>query len=1219
MPQNLTLQALTANKWARRVVWALSGLLALWGLAWLVVPPLLRHQVEKIATEQLGRNVSLGKVEFSPWSMELTVHDLAVAKADGSAPQLGIQRIYVNAELESIFRLAPVMDAITIDAPQLNLTHLGDGRYDIDDVLARLNQPATEPAGAPARFALYNIAVSGGTLDFVDKAVNKSHEVRDFKLGIPFLSNLESQRTVKTSPYLAFRLNGSEIDTTAQSTPFAQTRKTDAQIKLSQLDLKPYLGYLPAALPVRLQGAVLSADLTLAFEQGAQSQVRLSGTVAADKLRVATPTGGELLAVDRIDVALRDVRLLAQVVDLSRVEITAPRLTVARLANGQLNLLPSAVRSDDKSVQPAQERSAKNEIATKAKPSAWQVAVAEVVLKSGAASWTDEAVQPKAQASLSQLELSASGITYPFTQPTVFQGNSLLDKTTLTFAGQATDVAASATLSLNGLPLAMASPYLAQFLTPSLNGQLGADVGVQWAAAGPLQLSAKRIDLSNLALTQGKSALASVKAVNVSGVMVDLTAQTVRVDKLALAQPRTDVERNKDGRWMYEQWLKAPATGRSAQTGTATVAATTATTATWAATLGELTVAGGPISFTDKMQPKPVSFEVSAIQLRAQQLVLGGTQTSPISLSLRLGSGQAEAGKLDLKGQLTAQPLSAQLSIDAQRLPVHAFEPYFADALNVELLRADTSFKGQMQFATAPAGTTVRVTGDTNVEDLRANSVAGSAAAADVKTGDELLAWKALSLRGFDLQMAPTTALRVNVRETVLSDFYARVVLRESGRLNLQDIVKSSADSTATPSGPEPVIAFGPISLVNGKVQFSDRFIKPNYSANLSELTGRLGAFSSVSTGTPQLADLELRGKAEGTAALEILGQLNPLAKPLALDIKGTVRNLELPPLSPYSIKYAGHGIERGKLSVDVSYVVQPNGQLDAKNKIVLNQLAFGEAIQGAPNSLPVKLAVALLADRNGVIDIDLPVSGSLNDPQFSLGSVIFKIIGNLIVKAITAPFSLLASALGGGGDELSTVAFAPGSATLSDTARQGLDKVAKALTDRPALKMTVIGTSRLEVEREAFKRARLQQLLVAEKRRAAVVAGASSGTAATTTLSVSAAEAPALLKEVYRRADMPKPRNAVGLTKDIPAPEMEALLLANIPATEQDMRDLALARGVAVRDYLGSQKLDAERLFLGAIKTGDDKSAAGAAAGASPAAKASEWSPRAELNLAAK
>lgn len=223
-----------------------------------------------------------------------------------------------------------------------------------------------------------------------------------------------------------------------------------------------------------------------------------------------------------------------------------------------------------------------------------------------------------------------------------------------------------------------------------------------------------------------------------------------------------------------------------------------------------------------------------------------------------------------------------------------------------------------------------------------------------------------------------------------------------------------------------PVLQFGPMSLVNGKVLFSDYFIKPNYSADLSELTGKLSAFSSqTSGGEPVLADLELRGRAEGSASLEVSGKLNPLAKPLALDIQAKVRDLELPPLSPYAVKYAGHGIERGKLSMDVAYKVLPSGQLTASNKLVLNQLTFGDPVANAPNSLPVKLAVALLSDSHGVIDLDLPISGSLNDPQFKLGPVIFKIIVNLIGKAITAPFSLLASALGGG-DELSSVAFAP-------------------------------------------------------------------------------------------------------------------------------------------------------------------------------------------------
>jgi hypothetical protein len=469
--------------------------------------------------------------------------------------------------------------------------------------------------------------------------------------------------------------------------------------------------------------------------------------------------------------------------------------------------------------------------------------------------------------------------------------------------------------------------------------------------------------------------------------------------------------------------------------------------------------------------------------------------------------------------------------------------------------------------------------------------------------------------------MASGSATRLQLREATLSDFYARVIVNASGRVNLQDLVKatpagapalmpasapaSAPDVASAQTAPAAVVAMGPITLVNGKVLFSDRFIRPNYSADLSELNGKLSAFSSQATdGSVQLADLELRGRAEGTASLEITGKINPLAKPLALDIEGRVRDLDLPPLTAYSIKYAGYGIERGKLSMDVKYAVQPDGQLTASNKLVLNQLSFGDKVEGAPNSLPVKLAVALLADRNGVIDINLPVSGSLNDPQFSIGAVVWKVITNLVAKALTAPFSLLAHAFGGGdGEDLSAVNFAPGSSTLASDVAQSLDKIAQALADRPVLHVTVVGTASLALERDALKRERLKALLLAEKRRRAAVGGQDAAATAVLT----DAEYPVLLKDVYRRADIAKPRNLVGLAKDLPVAEMETLLLASIPVTEDAMRALAQQRGVAVKDYLASRKVGAERLFLGAPKTVVSDSAD------------APWKPHAELSVTSR
>ncbi|EJL80559.1 hypothetical protein involved in outer membrane biogenesis [Polaromonas sp. CF318] len=1266
--------------WRRRAAWALGVLLLVWALAYAAVPSILKSQLEKIASEKLGRQVTVGAVDFKPWSLELTLRDLAIAKAGAAGappaspqevPQLAVKRIYIDAELESLLRLAPVADAVQIDEPVAFLAHKGEGRYDIDDILERLKAPADQPASDAPRFAVYNIVVSGGRLDFADQSVGKTHELRDLNLSVPFLSNLKSQREIKTSPHLAFKLNGSSFDTAAEGTPFAQTHKTDATLTLRGFDLKPYLAYWPASLPFKLQSAVLHADAKVAFEQAPATQVRISGTVTAEKVRVqaagqAPVARPDMLAFERLQVTMADVRPLEQFVKLASVELSAPALSVVRDRAGRLNLLPPAAAPAAKSEANTPDTAKPAASARAPASTPWKVQVARAAVRAGSVNWLDETLASPADIRLTGLALNATAIAMPFSAgaPLQFDGSVGLEPPTapvpplvkagakagarlaapqapaaaalLTFQGSATDQAAQLTARLASWPLGMAAKYVGQFLLPALGGQLDAELGVNWQAASGekpqvLQLSAPQIALSEVQLAQGKVSLVSVKRVDLAQVDIDLTGQSFKAAKLLLTQPRALVERGSDKRWMYERWMVNSGAARPAPP--PTDAATRASAPSWAVAISDVQLEGGAMSFSDKAGAKPVGFEVTAAKAQLGGLLLDDRLASrpqaakpmPLTASLRLATGRFEPGKVDFNGSLGLAPLQAQGRLLVDRLPVQAFEPYFADILNIELLRADASFKGRVAYRQTPGGPQAQVTGDVSLEELRANTLAPS---------EDLLAWKALNLRGFHVALEPAKATRVEVKETVLTDFFARVIVMPDGRINLQDLVKSGGPAAAgdtaaaaaapasapaappktavadakgppAPAAPQPIVSFGPISLINGKVLFSDRFVKPNYSADLSDLTGKLSAFSSVApapaggaAAAPNMADLELRGRAEGTASLEILGKLNPLAKPLALDIKGKVRDLELPPLSPYSVKYSGYGINRGKLSVDVSYLVQPDGRLTATNKVILNQLSFGEKVPGSTASLPVKLAVALLADRNGVIDIDLPISGSLNDPQFSLGPIIVKVIVNVIVKAITAPFSLLANAFGGGGEELSVVGFAPGSAELRPEAKAGLDKVAKALADRPSLQLTVVGTSSVEAEREGFKRERLDALVRAEKRRITVKEGGTTSAA----VSISPAEYPDLLKEVYKRADMPKPRNLIGLAKDLPVPEMEKLLLADIKVNDDAMRELAVQRGVAVKDYLASRELPPERLFLGAAKA------------VPPEAK---WTPRAELNLA--
>jgi Domain of Unknown Function (DUF748) len=1261
----MKLDTLFQNSIARRLLMAISAVLLLWVVTWLAVPPLLKSQAQSRLTELLGRQVTVGAVNFKPWSLELEVIDFAIAQAGvpSKPPQLAIKRFYMDLEAQSLFRLAPVVDALQVESPQLRLAHLGGGRYDVNDIMQRLNQGPAEPDAEPLHFALYNLILSQGEIILDDTLKGKVHNLRELTLKLPFLSNLDSKREVQTQPLLAFDLNGSKFDSSAQSTPFTDDRKTQAHIQIAALDLGPYLDYLPLELPLRLSSGVLHADLTVNFEQGAQTSVAVSGNLSATKVKLLTQTqqstaAADMLSFEALKVQFKDTRPLARQIRLASMELVKPDLHVVRSKSGQLNwqtlgktAKPTTPDDAKKIASSADKSRAKDTKDANAAP--WAVNVESLLLQDGLVRWADASLAKPVQIDLNQVNLSVKALKWPFEQAAPFEGSAQLDKAGLRVSGSATDTQANVSATLSDLPLRAGAAYLAQFLKPRLDGLLNAEMALTWGAAPApnqpmvLTLNFPSVTLDKLALTpspNGQTAagaktqpLASIKSLQLAKLDVDVPKQTVNLGQLRMTQPKVVLQRFADGHWMVEDWLgDAPA----AAPGHAPAKATPSEPP-WQMALADVSLTQGELTYADASTAKPVAFDVSALNLQVKQLVWSvRPKSKPASwtLAARMRHGQTEPGTLSGRGTASLSPLHVQADLTAQRLPMQAFAPYLATVAKLDLLRADTSFKGRTDMASQSNGLALQVKGDVKLEDLRVDTLAQSE---PFKPAEELLNWKNLSLGGIAVALQPGQAPQIEVAQTSLSDFFAKLTLSETGRLNLQDVTASDADPVratvpsassaakavaSTPptvalaasaskieatsqdikrvsaenspqDGLAPLVKFGPVSLTNGRVDFNDRFIKPNYSARLSELTGKLSAFSSVAEGSQvQLADLELRGLVEGTASLEVLGRVNPLAKPVALDIQGRVRDLELAPLSTYSGRYAGYGVERGKLSVDVAYKVQPDGQLTASNNIVLNQLKFGDKVPGSENSLPVKLAVALLADRNGVIDIDLPVSGSLNDPQFRLGPIVFKLIVNLIVKAVTAPFSLLASALGGGGDELSMVSFAPGSAVLSTEAKAGLDKVAKALEARPALKMTVVGTASLDVEREGFKREQLQALLLAEKRRAT-----STPTDANTP-AVTPQEYPLLLKAVYKRADFPKPRNLIGMAKDLPGPEMEALLLTTLPATEATMQDLAVKRGVVVRDYLASLKLPLERLFLGAAKA------------VPPEAK---WRPRAELNLA--
>ncbi|MFT7724156.1 MAG: DUF748 domain-containing protein [Roseateles sp.] len=1165
----------------RIALWALTAVAALGSLLLLLVTLLLPGWVAgrgvALATEALGRPVHIGQSHFEPWRLAVVAEDLRIGgAAPDRPPLLTLAKVDAALSLRSLLRGRVVIESLALTRPELRLARVAEGHYDIDDLIQRFAaQPGAPDEPAP-EFAVYNIELTEGRLLFDDRPVQRQHELAELRLALPFVSTLEADVQVKVQPSLSGQLDGVAFASHAEALPFGDAASARLSLKLAGLDLAPLAAYLPASLPVRLARGRLDVDLALDFAEhaGQAPGVKLSGAVQLLDLALNQPDGQPLLAWQRLSLPLADVQPLRRQAGFGTLVLESPE--------GWLRPLPDG--------PPATAAAAAS--APAAAP--WQFSVAGVEVRDGRLTVRD--------LTLDAIAVKLGAAAWPLKQPAQLDASLRLDQATLAAQARLAPDALDVDATLAGLPVERLAAWLplpgGARLAGAVSGKAALAVKDPLAdgAAARARLALRDLHVADARLALGGQPLLTLAAADLDQAEIDPGAREARLGTLKLQAPRARLARDRDGRLNLAPLLPAddraePAAGPG-----------------WTLRLAGLALDRGALRWRDAAVPDgvaPVALAVEA--LRLQLGALGWPSHAPVQAQLAAQLAPladndqpvaAGAGSLQWSGRIGLAPLSATGQLRSQALPLQLFDAYLDPAWGLHLRHAELGLQADVAAARQPDGRwQATAGGDVRIGPLallQARVIDGRRA-----VGEDLLSWQALQLDGLKLTLAPDAPPRLAVRDATLDDAYARLIVDEQGRFNLRDIgpaeaapapgdaaasapasAPSAPASAAAPAGRlAPEFAAERIRVNRGLVDFSDRFVRPGYSARLSELEGTLGAFSSAN---PQTAPLSVRGKVAGTGLLEIDGQLKPGA-PLVMDVNANASDIEMAPLSPYAAKYVGYAIERGKLSTKLHYKVEPGGQLVASNQIILNQLTFGERVESpSATTLPVRFAVALLKDRDGVIDVNLPVSGSLADPQFSVGGLVWRLLLNLIGKALTSPFSLFS---GSDAPEEAQVAFAPGSAELAPGDK--LERIARLLADKPGVQLTLTGWAGIAAEQQALREQRLAQALAAE---------AASG----------AASPDEALRRVYAATRLPnKPKNLLGLPKELPPEQMRGLLMGSYTVDGDTLRQLADARATAVRDALLARGAPNARLFLSAPKVCD--------------ADCDEaWRPRVELSLGA-
>jgi uncharacterized protein involved in outer membrane biogenesis len=662
--------------------------------------------------------------------------------------------------------------------------------------------------------------------------------------------------------------------------------------------------------------------------------------------------------------------------------------------------------------------------------------------------------------------------------------------------------------------------------------------------------------------------LAKLERLDISDTTVDLAKQQVVVGKIRSNKLETWAALEADGQLDWQKLFASQPSKAAVKANTEpkkTPAAADSPKAEpaapgkpWQVLLKDVQLRNYQVHLADRKAQPAVALDVGPLNLDLQNF--DSLNGSPFNLKLDTGVGKQ--GKLTADGVVNLAPVSAKLKVQTKDIDLRVAQSYINPFIRLELrsgmlgsdLAVDLKSTEPLAF---------NVTGRAQVDQLHTLDT--------LKTRD-FLKWQQLVLEGLNYQHGDSLSIdKVNLFQP-----YARFMINDDRTTNIDDLlIPQPADSgVAKTAAAKPVskdkplgIHIGGVAINDGSANFADFSLTPNFATAVQQLNGQIGTIDSRQA---KPASVDIKGKVDRYAPVTIKGSVNPFDPMASLDIATSFKRVELTTLTPYSGKFAGYRIRKGRLNLDLHYMIT-KGQLKAENKVVVEQLQLGEKVDSPDAvSLPLKLAIALLKDVDGKISIELPVTGDLNNPQFSIMPIVWQTLRNLIVKAAAAPFKMIGGLVSGGGSEdLGSVSFAPGSSDLSKDAEAALVKLSQALKERPALRLEIEGTAAASSDGPLIAEQRLEReyqynyYKMLQRRGDKVPAQAS-------LVEVPDSEKGPLLEGIYRiRLKTQPPAEWKDLGKEERTAKMRAEVIKFWSNSDVLLRQLGQERASSIKDFL--------------------------------------------------
>ena len=1179
----------------RLVSWIFGGIAAYLLLLGLILPPALRPYVEKRLAAQLAAPCAIKSLSCNPFTLAFTMHGITIPYPQDRGVFLELRSLEFSPSLRSLLRLAPGLATLRFDTPVFDVTRYADGTISPQLFLPPGREQATGPgqSGPLFPFILQNFAVRNGSITFRDAIHNATQSITDININVPFTSTLQADRETNVTPRLDATVNGRQFTLQGESLPFSQTLRTEFTVFAGDIQLDNFRNYIRPYTPLIINSGAVSARLTLGLERHEQQGLLISmgGQLRLDSLELLSPAGKQALHVPRAGIDVTSAFLLGPVnAHVTDIFMDSPSISIARLADGAIDweryVIPQQRAPNAKpAAAPSEGDSA---------PQRQKVRIDKVRIANGTVRWTDAAIPGGLARSVTNIALTLDGIDTADRGTAAFALSFGEDPESFSLAGNCEFFPPKVTATINArrLDLAPFSPYAVHAAGLSLDKgflQIQGDISLAGQGGMPTEISFANGEIaveSPVARIQGDTApLVAAGRVAVGDIRADLQRRTLIVGRARLSGPAARLVRQQSG----ELLLPLPPRGNIQKT------EQTADRA-WSATVQSFLVVSGSVEFVDQALRQP-----AALSLRDIGLELGDISTIPGKpWRVDFSAAAAKNGRISIKGACDPHQAQAQFQAILDKVDLTLLSPYLAEASPITPAEGSVSANLLGSFALSGEAPELELQGGFSIDGL------------SLALGRrEFAGFSRLQADGLRYATSPTAGAALAADAIVLRRPRMNLVLDRDGGLSVSKAVaaapakeKEAAEGRRDAPQPEKSrqsrerrlpgglrsIKIGAVAVNGGKFTLTDRSFSPPHTLAVDGIDLSV---KNIAAGPARNANVEARATING-ASVTVAGTVNPLLEEPAAAMSLAVKNLGLQSLTPYAEKFIAYPVQRGDLDLEAT-VTLAGGRINSQNQILIRRLSLGDKVNapGAPN-LPVPLAIALLSDRNGDIQLNIPVDGDIRDPQFRIGGIVARVIANIMLKTITSPFSLLTGILGGavnlvtGGaaPEMENVAFARGDDRIAPDAVAKLRGIAEALRKRPAINLELVGVADL-AERRAIVSVRLQKKMQQLK-----FAKLPKEEQAKTTpdamrvgANVDIEEYGTLLRAAYR--------SMVSFAAPSPdamsAADMIRRIQSDAKTSGQDVLELANARAKAVQGvFMAVDGSFAQRIVIGACRVGE-------------------------------